>query len=175
MVDMIKICSWCKKEIPQDSGRPDGRVTHGICVECRNYFYPRDGKPPTFAMFLDRLPAAVLVVDDDVRVVIANDKACALLGKERSEAEGKYGGEAVECAYARLPGGCGRTVHCKSCTLRLTVLDTYATGRCHYDVPAYLDTVGQDGMRTSHFLITTAKSGEFVLLKISAIPEPGLS
>lgn len=171
---MIKVCSWCKKEITEETGQPDGRVSHGICRECKNYFYPCNGKPPTFAMFIDRLPAPVLVVDEDVKVVVANDKACVLLGKDRSEIEGKYGGEAVECIYARLPGGCGRTVHCKSCTLRLTVHDTFFTGLSHYDVPAYLDTVNPNKVGTSHFLITTVKSGEFVLLKICEVPELGL-
>lgn len=168
---MIKVCSWCKMEISEDPGPGDGRISHGICPECKEYFYPLNGKPPTFEMFLDRLAVPVLVVDDNVRVVAASTRACALLGKEEQEFMGKLGGDAVECAYARLPEGCGRTMHCKSCTIRLTVLDTYGTGRCHYDVPAYLDTQNTDGVCTSHFLITTAKSGEFVLLKITGIPE----
>ncbi len=171
---MIKVCSWCKKEISEDSGPRDGRISHGICPECREYFYPGNGNPPTFALFLDRLGVPVLVVDESVRVVAANTMACALLGKEQQKVVGRLGGEAVECAYARLPGGCGRTVHCKSCTIRLTVLDTYGTGQCHYDVPAYLDTNKPDGVGTSHVLITTVKSGEFVLLKITEMQEPGI-
>ena len=171
---MVKVCSWCKRKLTEEIGLPDGKVSHGICPDCLDYFYPRQGKPPTFGMFLDRLAVPVLVVDDDVRVVHANGKASALLGKEPGEIEGRFAGEAVECVHARLPGGCGRTVHCKSCTIRLTVLETHATGRSHFDVPAYLDTASPQGVGCSHFQITTAKSGPFVLLKIAEVPELGL-
>ena len=163
---MINICAWCEQELSSDSGQPDGLVSHGICTECRDYFFPRRGGPPSFRAFLDRLSVPVLLVDNDVKVVLANGKACALLGKEPEEVEGRYGGEAVECAYARLPGGCGKTLHCKSCTIRKTVLHTHTTGQGHYDIPASMDGSTPHGVENVRYRITTEKSGEFVLLKI---------
>ena len=168
---MKNICAWCERELSADSGPPDGLVSHGICTECRDYFFPRRGGPPSFRAFLDRLSVPVLVVDDDVKVVLANGKACALLGKEPEEVEGRYGGEAVECAYARLPGGCGKTLHCKSCTIRKTVLDTHATGEGHYDVPAYQDKLTVHGGEKVRYGITTEKSGGFVFLKVVMVED----
>lgn len=164
---MKQICAWCMQDITEESGPADGKVSHGICLQCLDYFYPGRGKPPTFDLFLERLAVPVLVVDDEVRVVFANEKACALLGKQSEELTGRLGGDAVECAYARLPGGCGKTVHCKSCTIRRAVLDTAATGRMHQAVPAYLDSVTPHGVVQVRLFITTAKSGDFVLLKIA--------
>lgn len=163
---MKKVCAWCGVELAPDA-EGNGKVSHGICQQCRWYFFPPGGGR-TFRRFLDLLPVPVVVVDDDVRVVVANSRACSLLGKEPAEIEGGYGGEALECAYARLPEGCGKTVHCRSCTVRLTVLDTFATGQSHYDVPACMDIRTAGGDTRVAFLITTEKSGELVLLKIVA-------
>ncbi len=172
---MKQVCAWCQQEITGGSGPADGDVSHGICRECLDYFYPGTGKPPTFAMFLERLAVPVLVVDGNVRILHANGKACELFGKKPEDVEGKLGGEAAECVYARLPGGCGQTVHCKSCTIRRTVLDTSETACPHDAVPAYLDTETPRGVVQARFLITTAKVGGVVVLKIEAVDGEGVS
>ena len=51
---------------------------------------------------------------------------------------GLLGGVALECAYARLPEGCGKTVHCVTCTIRNTVTSTIQSKVLHTDVPAKL-------------------------------------
>jgi len=48
-------------------------------------------------------------------------------------------GEAMECRYARLPEGCGETVHCEICSVRNTVLEVLETGESREQVPAYVD------------------------------------
>ena len=88
-----------------------------------------------------------------------------------SKIKGVHLGEAIVCPYARLPGGCGQTIHCRSCTVRLTIHDTYTTGRSHYDVPAYQDVCFAREVKTICFLISTEKSGEFVLLKIHEVKD----
>jgi PAS domain-containing protein len=168
MISMKKVCAWCNKQLSQDVGQSDDMISHGICNDCRDYFFSPQG-PPSFAKFLDMLDVPVLVVDDDVKVVAANEKARSLLGKSSDDLADMYLGEAIECPYARLPGGCGSTVHCRSCAIRLTVLDTYLTGRSNYDVQAYKDVCFDGGTRNISFLISTVKSGEFVYLKIHEI------
>lgn len=166
---MKYVCAWCNREISADScGQSDNVISHGICEECRDYFFPRAG-PPTLGEFLDMLPVPLLVVDYDVKVIAANDKALKLLGKEAGKIEGMYGGEAMECPYARLAEGCGTTVHCRSCAIRLNVLDTYTTGQSHYDVPAYQDVCFSKRDKNICFYISTWKTGEFVLLRIHEV------
>ncbi len=162
---MKKICAWCTKEIAADPDGSDKELSHGICTECRDYFFSPEG-PPTFAAFLDQLAVPVLVVDDDVRVLAGNQLARRTFGRKL---EGLSGGEAIECPYARLPGGCGKQIHCKSCAIRLTVLDTYVTGQSHYDVPAYRDDCTGTSAKCICFLISTEKAGEYVFLKIVEI------
>jgi hypothetical protein len=79
----------------------------------------------------------------------------------------------LECAYARLPGGCGNTEHCKACTIRRTITTTHATGDGKVNVPAYQDIVTPGGIREVRFLISTEKVGNFVLLRIDEV-QPSL-
>lgn len=122
--------------------------------------------------YLDTLDVPVVVVDDDVRVITANEQAQLLFGKKLPVIEGSYGGEMAECAYARLPGGCGKTVHCRSCAIRNTVTDTYRTSKNHVRVPAYEDRPAGETQKKIRFLISTEKVGEFVLLKIDNVGPP---
>lgn len=165
---MKKLCAWCRNEIIQESEAEGEGISHGICDSCRDYFFSPQG-PPTFDGFLDMLSVPVIVVDESVKVVTANNKACNLLGKSCQDLKGINFGDAIECAYARLPEGCGRLVHCRSCAVRLTVLDTFKTGRSHYDVPAYHDLCFYQRERNVCYLISTEKSGDFVYLKIIEI------
>ncbi len=54
---------------------------------------------------------------------------------------GFLGGEAMECVNARLPEGCGETEHCRTCTIRRTVMDTHLSGQPHERVATALDRV----------------------------------
>ena len=165
---MKLVCAWCGNEIPRETGIEEEGVSHGICEACRDYFFSSQG-PPNFDCFLDKLAVPVIVVDDEVKIVAANNIACRQLGKRCSELNGISFGDAIECCYARLPGGCGRTVHCRSCTVRITVLDTFRTGQSHYEVPAYHDLSFYNKVRSISYLISTEKSGDYVYLKIHEV------
>jgi len=167
---MKRICAWCSKEILPESVMEEEGVTHGICESCRDYFFSPQG-PPTFSGFLDMLSVPVVVVDEEVKVVAANEKARQFLGKSAGEITGKNLGDAIECSYARLPEGCGRSVHCRSCAVRMAVLDTFLTGESHYDVPAYDDLSFYKKDRSIKFLISTEKSGDYVYLRIHEVKE----
>jgi hypothetical protein len=81
------------------------------------------------------------------------------------------GGDVFECAYARLPGGCGRTAHCSGCTIRQTVMDTVRTGQGHLRAPAYLNRATPDGVQRIPLTISTERVGDFVLLRIDAVED----
>ncbi|MEW6720105.1 MAG: hypothetical protein AB1346_06625 [Thermodesulfobacteriota bacterium] len=111
----------------------------------------------------------ILVLDDDVGVVTCNLAACESLGVDPRRIEGRRGGEAIECINSRLPGGCGKTVHCRTCAIRATVTDTHRTSKSHYRVRACADRVTPDGIREIRFLISTEKMGDLVLLRVEDI------
>jgi hypothetical protein len=110
-------------------------------------------------------------MEQDGRVLSANGPARLLLGKALPAIENRLGGEVIECVHSREPGGCGETIHCKSCTIRRTVTDTYASGNCHVRVPAYQDIWTPSESKQVRFLITTEKVGNYVMLRIDDVQE----
>ncbi len=146
-------------------------VSHGICPACQEYFFGEpDGR--SLDQFLDRLDVPVLVVDGEVRVRSANRKALEVLGTDLPQVRSRLGGEVLECARARLPGGCGRTEHCPACVIRGSVESTYRTGEEHQDVIA--QQVVQRGSGTPDQIrlrIHTKKSGDAVLLQVDEVED----
>jgi len=116
--------------------------------------------------FLDRLGVPILLVEPEPRVRTGNRYARELLGKELAAIEGRMGGDVIECVYSKRPGGCGKDVHCKTCTIRNTVLDTFATGKSHLAVRAFPDIQFDNYIKTMSVRISTEKVGEVVLLRI---------
>jgi len=83
----------------------------------------QDYNSNNFAMgYLDVIPAAVFVVDADVRVLNYN-RASALTFALRSDtAVFKRGGEALHCIHSyETPEGCGHGTACTSCVIRNSV------------------------------------------------------
>jgi PAS domain-containing protein len=168
---MIKICSYCEKFI---EGEPDeaGRITHGMCPECFQYF-DRQLEGLDFSAYLDQFPQPIAVIDADARVLYLNSALAQLLGKNKEEYLGMRGGEVMECMFARLPQGCGNTEHCPACTVRRTVMQAMSTGEPLKTIPA---TLSQPG-RKLDLRISARKEGEVVYLQIDdlkAITEAGL-
>lgn len=163
---MKKICSWCNVDmgtVSVDSYYEDA-VTHGICTPCMDTFFgPRHVR---LRDFIDGLDAAVVVVDAAGRVNGANRRAQLILHKELPDMEGFPGGDVFECAYAKLPQGCGNTIHCDGCTIRNTVMDTFQTSRSHLKKPACLTRGTLDNYQEIEYLISTEKVRDFVLLSI---------
>jgi len=162
-LEMKVECAWCRTELRSLGPQPG--VSHGVCEDCRAFL--RANKPGrTVRSFLDSLPAAVLAVDAQAHVRIVNEAAEEMLGRPRSKIEGLLGGDAVECAYARLPEGCGRTVHCTACTIRRTVMTTHDTGQSQHNVVAMQEIRTPTGVQTIRFRVSTRKHGDLVLLRI---------
>lgn len=167
---MKKICAWCKTELESVEGGDPREISHGICPKCAQRLESKLGNPKSLATFLDRIDAPVLLVDGDVVAHSANAAARGALGKELPSIRGRLGGDLVECVYARLPEGCGQTVHCAACALRITVTATYRDGRPRPEEVAYLVVLGPDGVPTrTRIVISTEKAGPVVLLRIDQI------
>jgi PAS domain-containing protein len=166
---MKRICAWCRKNLSgeEDDSGSDRVITHGICDQCQNNLWFQQGVP--FHQFIDSLEEPVLVVDSEDRIENANRKARKLLGKELDDIKGAKRGEVFECAYARLPEGCGKTRHCSGCAIRRTVGHTLESGKSFLRVPATLRCEGPKGDKGTRFLISTEKVGDVVLLRIDDV------
>jgi len=143
-----------------------------MCSECATFL--RSNKPGrTLRDFLDSLPVPVLAVDDQAHVQIVNAAAEDLLGRPRPALEGHLGGDVMQCAYARLPGGCGQTAHCKACTIRRTVMATHETGRTQVAVTARQTIQTPEGPEARRVIVSTRKQGELVLLRLDEVGPDG--
>lgn len=163
---MRQVCLYCDAHLGAvgEASGDDGLISHGVCSYCFSKFMAGSGQ--SLADFLDSLPGPVLVVDKDVRAVAANSQGLNHVSQDMSQIEGRLGGEVFECKYAKLPGGCGRTIHCKTCTIRKTVTKTHETGESCTRVPAYMDLGDIIDVTTIRFLISTEKVNDVVLLRI---------
>jgi transcriptional regulator with PAS, ATPase and Fis domain len=166
---MKRICAWCRKKLGSVDSRSgtEDVITHGICKNCGENLMFQMGVE--LEEFLNSLKLPVVVVNGTGTIVTGNDHAQKLLRKRPAEIQGYQGGEVFECAYARLPEGCGNTMHCSGCTIRRTVTDTYRTGKSFSRVPATLDTGALQKPERIKLLISTEKIAELVLLRIDEI------
>jgi ferredoxin len=139
----------------------DDMVSHGMCAECDHHF-SRQWSGLRLGEYLDDIDLPAMAVDPDGRVIAANQRMAETLGKNDREYFGLLGGEVMECQYARLPEGCGKTVHCQTCAIRLTVTKVIDTGQPQLRVPAYLNQVES----RVNMLISAYKHDEFVRIVI---------
>lgn len=168
---MRKVCSWCAKETgtAPSNIHSDNIITHCICKECLNNVVESLAERAKLIDFLNRLDAPVVMVNTLGCVSSANNNALTIIQKELQDVEGFSGGDVFECAYAKLPEGCGKTIHCNGCTIRNTVMDTLLTGQSHLETPAYLNRGNPEDTCEIQFLISTEKVNEVVLLRIDKV------
>ena len=108
------------------------------------------------AAIYDGAPLIILLLDKERRVHKINRTALEMLDRTLDETIGLRGGEVLGCIHALdNPQGCGFGVHCPSCVVRHTVLDTLETGERHscIEAPMMLNTAG--GPVTVWLLIST--------------------
>ncbi|MGO9308349.1 MAG: hypothetical protein ACLQDL_04930 [Spirochaetia bacterium] len=164
---MEKFCAWCSRPLGKEQGEfqaDDQPITHGICPDCLNF--ATHNVPSSLDDFLDRFPVPILAVDSKGVVLGCNKTAQRSVGKEPPQVRGLLGGEVMECAYARLPGGCGHTEHCAGCQIRLSVMRTHQTGESLRFVEAYLDKWTEVRANRYRLRITTEKVERLVLLRM---------
>lgn len=166
---MIQVCAWCEEKIREVEDSQPG-VSHGICANCTDNFRFQEGV--ALSEYIDSLPEPVYVVDDNLVVQGVNRIGCTVLDKHSHDIIKELGGDVFECAYARLPERCGRTIHCSGCTIRKAVKETFQTGEPRIKVPAILNQDDEDEPSVAYLTITTVKSDEVVFLRIDKM-SPG--
>ncbi|HEY6001524.1 MAG TPA: PAS domain-containing protein [Anaeromyxobacter sp.] len=141
-----------------------------MCPECEKHFV-KLWSGISLSEYLDDLPEPILVLDGEGRVLAANQKLADRIGRDRSELAGGTVGKAFACVRSRLPEGCGRTIHCRECTIRRSIEQVRETGRPLHSVPAWLETTaGRVPLRIS---VTAAHGLVQVLVEeASARPRP---
>lgn len=166
---MKLLCSKCHEVIRDEPSASTSErvITSGICDECASFLLWPDR--PAMTEVIDRFDAPIVVIDSLGNVCTANQKARELLQKELSDIEGLQGGNVFECAFAKLPEGCGKTIHCDGCTIRNTVMDTLHTGNSHSKIPAGLSHGTSDDCVEMQLLISTERVNDVVMLRIDSI------
>ena len=158
---MKVICSYCRKKIGEKEPINDDSVSHGMCQECYDYYKEQVNGLP-LDQFLDRFEVPLLVVDKNVRIVAANKMFENLTGRSHRDVFGLLGGEVMECVYARLPEGCGRTAHCLACSIRNTVMATMESEEPQMQGPVKLRRESKE----IEMVISAEKIGSFVRIII---------
>jgi hypothetical protein len=164
-----RICAWCGTRLDEraENGEANEPITHGICDSCARSFCST--LHSSLCRFLDSLGESILLVDEGGLVITANACARSALGKEPEGIEGFLAGDVLECAFARLPGGCGRTTHCAACEVRASVTYTFETGAPLCKVEAYLEASTPRGNEKRQLFISTEKVGQRVLLRLDSV------
>lgn len=166
---MIRVCAWCSQSLDNPGEivaveSSDQEVTHGICTDCAVEFM--DDQQQNLEEYLDSLSVPLMTVNLEGQVVYINSRACRDFNLTPIESRPQLGGDVMQCSSARLPGGCGHTVHCLACALRHTVEETFRTGIPHMNVPASLDHQSVSGFRRVDYMISTYCAGNHVVLRI---------
>lgn len=71
---------------------------------------------------LDAVPLAILVVDEELRILDFNAAAALMVNGEMRAIIRRRGGEALQCIHSTdVPGGCGKGPFCQDCIIRDSV------------------------------------------------------
>lgn len=159
------ICSYCREGMGEKEPLDDPGVTHGICPECYKHFSPQ-WEGLHLSEYLDTFDEPMVVFTSDTRVIAFNKSYAGTFLEEEEKPAGLFGGEFMECAHARLPGGCGQTVHCRSCTIRNTLQATLRTGQPQKNVSAYLNVLKNGKHAVEKLKVSTEMHGLMVRMRI---------
>jgi nitrogen-specific signal transduction histidine kinase len=126
-------------------------------------------------IILDAIPSPIFVVDNDVRIMAANDAASRMLGDEPALVIRTRAGEALNCIHStESSDGCGRAEHCRECMVRNSVCQSLE-GRHVIRNKAVMDLVTEDGISSIYLLVTAApmeyQGEELVVLTLEDISE----
>jgi len=147
---MHLICSYCNKYIKEKKPFEVTRTTHGICPDC--YFtLLKENEGLSFNDYLETFEVPVVILDSERRIVAANQAALGMIDKPIDRVVGLLGGEALECLHSKLPEGCGKTLHCETCTIKNLILKTIEKRISYHNEPVSIET--ERGR--SDFLVST--------------------
>ncbi len=161
---MKTVCAWCASVISLGDDSNNLLTSHGICAPCRAILVTDEAQGQSLQAFIDTIPVPIVVLDGSLSPVCTNKSGRETFHLLDEELTHFTLGEVVECDNARLPEGCGRTVHCSGCVLRKTVTDTYATGHQVSMVPATLKA----GDQNISCYVSAVKVGDCVVVKLDS-------
>ena len=161
---MPAYCSRCRGTLPLDAVRPAG----GLCEACSAYI-ERIRNHGGLGEYLEMFRQPVFVSDGDGNVLAANSAMASLTGRGSTDIGGTRFGSSLGCDRSRLTGGCGKTIHCRECTIRRMVSEVSRTRIARRRVPAYIQT--EDG-REELCITVRPVPGEAVEVVIEDAPPP---
>lgn len=164
---MLRVCAWCNKSMsPVSTGgkASANMVTHSMCIDCADNLDFQLGVSLT--EYLDSLKVPIIALDGNGAVIAVNS-AASVIYKQKSGIEPIEWREKVyECAHARLPEGCKKTVHCSGCAIRFVTADTFSSGESLHNMPAHLNHCSSDMNEETELLISADKIDNIVFLRI---------
>lgn len=123
----------------------------------------------------DAIPAMLMIVDDDVRILHVNATASNGLGLDIREVHHKRGGEALHCMHStEVAEGCGRAPACTDCVIRNSVKMAVQGGKV-LRKGARMEIGSGDKKTELHLLVSAApflyQERAYVLLTIENVSE----
>ena len=116
--------------------------------------------------FLDGFDAPIFIANGDARFIAANRLARSVAGGDPAELKGWLIADVFDCVWADLYGGCGKAECCRACLIKDALTETMTSGRAVMRKPAYLDVKTAEGVQRQHYVISTLKAGDAVLLRM---------
>lgn len=106
---------------------------------------------------INAVPSAMFVVEDDVRIYGYNRAATKMVGHMPELVLHSRAGEVLKCVHAiETPGGCGRSLSCKTCVVRNSTTAAFS-GHPAVRQKATMDLiVGERGARSLTVLVTAS-------------------
>ena len=147
---MHLICSYCGRYINEKKPFESTNLTHGLCLDC---FVPTSMLTcgVSYDEYIETCDVPAIILNSRHQVLAANGIAMAMLGKPIENLKGMLAGEALECPNSKLPDGCGRTIHCQTCTVRILIQKTLKLAISHHHELVSLETANG----RSDFLVST--------------------
>lgn len=164
---MKPICAWCGSGLGDGDPHPDRPITLGICKDCASAMLA--GVPVDVDEFLDRFDSPIVLLNQAGNIAGVNRLAQLRLGKTREEIDHLLVGNVFECRHARLPGGCGKTVHCMGCAIRRTFTECLREGGGRRDCNAVLHRHDHGRDETIRLRLSAERLGNYVLMRIDAM------
>jgi PAS domain-containing protein len=124
---------------------------------------------------LEAIPAALFLVDPELRIVKANEAARQMLAGEGELVLRRPSGELLRCVQTvEGPGGCGASKVCADCVIRKSLLGAF-DGLKIVRSRSRMELVRNGTVTACHMLVTTApftfSDRQYVLLTLEDISE----
>ncbi|MBI5739820.1 MAG: response regulator [Nitrospirae bacterium] len=119
---------------------------------------------------------AMMLIDEDMKVVRINLTGAKVFGKEASGSVGFLPGYGIGCINStKYPGGCGHSPACRTCRLCEAISSTLSSGRSVHGLEFRIETPANGSMARPWFEINadmlTIEGRKYVLIALHDITE----